>query len=153
MKSGLIIWDWIGTLAKSRSNSTKFFDDALPIVELFDGAYIQAVISKASNPKEREIQIKKSPFAKYMAEVKGVEDKTLDVFTEIMQKYEVSPAQTWVIDDRTRRGITIGNQLKCKTVWLARPKGKYLNETPNAETGQPYKTITSLTELTGLLLL
>lgn len=149
MNSGLIIYDWIGTLV---TRDGRPYDDALPMIEALDEAYIQVAISKADDRDRRLQEMQSSPFRDYLRMMIAVQEKTLELFQEISGRYNLKPEKTWVVDDRTRRGIQTGNQLGFKTIWLTRSDGEYLHETPNRETGSPSHTISSLTELTRVLL-
>ena len=54
-------------------------------------------------------------------------------------------SKTLVVDDRSIRGIQIGNQIGCETAWIH--NGKYSHEMPNEETGAPYYIIDSVEDL------
>jgi len=62
---------------------------------------------------------------------------------------EMTPATTAIVDDRTVRGIQIGNQLGCRTYWIQ--TGEYAHEMPNEETGEPTARINSIEDLLELL--
>ena len=76
-------------------------------------------------------------------------DKTPEQFIECMRKLRVKPENTLVVDDRTVRGIQIGNKLGCQTAWIW--KGEYAHEVPNKKTGQPTKIINSVEDLLHIL--
>lgn len=61
----------------------------------------------------------------------------------------VKPENTLVVDDRTVRGIQIGNHLGCQTAWIQ--SGQYSGETPNSETGEPTYRINSVEDLLKIL--
>jgi hypothetical protein len=50
-----------------------------------------------------------------------------------------------MIDDRTVRGIQWGNDKGCQTYWIQ--QGKFKDELPNEETGQPTQTLSTIGEI------
>lgn len=75
--------------------------------------------------------------------------KTPEQYLECINDMGTTPNKTAVVDDRTVRGVQIGNKLGCITFWVC--AGKYAHEKPNQETGQPTYIITSVEELLELL--
>lgn len=59
------------------------------------------------------------------------------------------PASTYVIGDRIKGEITVGNELGATTIWVR--QGKFANETPETHSEQPTYTVSSLAEAQGLL--
>ena len=54
-----------------------------------------------------------------------------------------------MVGDRAYREIKFGNKLGCKTYWIN--KGKWADQLPNEETGQPDYVISSVEDLLELL--
>ena len=111
-----------------------------------------ALVSKVSGNhtvEGRTQLIENSPLRQYLdlffvtAEYK---DKFLD---EIVRNWDLPRSEIMIVDDRTVRGIKYGNEHGHPTVWLE--KGKYAQELPNAETGQPTHRIRELRELFEIL--
>ena len=144
-----IIFDWIGTLV-SRDGTP--ITHALEILTLLtqSGLYDVSVISQASNPERRIRDIHASTLNPYITYSRATPQKTPQSYQDMMGLMQTESRSTTVIDDRTIRGIQIGNQLGCRTIWFK--NGEHARELPTRETGQPTKTITSLSELIGLLL-
>jgi len=138
-----IIFDWVGTLYEKNKGLFPYSEQVLR--ELRAKNYKLAVISKAvsDNTRNRLKQIGK--IKKYLDVIIVDTDKTAEQYIECMKKLNVRPENVLIVDDRTIRGIKIGNQLGCKTYWVK--NGEFANETPNEETGQPTKTIKSEEDL------
>ena len=141
-----IIFDWAGTLYEKNKGLFSYSEDVLQELK---PKYKLAVISKAvsNSVEERLKQINgvKHYFDFIIADV----DKTPEHYIKCMKKLRVKPKNTLIVDDRTLRGIKIGNKLGCKTAWIQ--EGEYSNEIPNKETGNPYYTIKSIEDLLTIL--
>ena len=72
-------------------------------------------------------------------------EKTEKHFLQCMKEIGTTPQETAVIDDRTVRGIKVGNQLGCMTFWVQ--KGKFADELPNEDTGEPTYRIDTIKDL------
>ena len=142
-----IIFDWVGTLYQF--NGKGLFPYSESVLKKLQKKYKLAVISKVvSNDLEtRMIQI--NEIAHYFkVRIVGL-DKTQSDFVRCLKELKTEPENTLVVDDRTIRGIKIGNNLGCKTVWVR--KGHYEHETPDKETGNPTHTIDTIENLQGVL--
>lgn len=141
-----IIFDWAGTLYEKGKG---LFPYSERVLRELKPKYKLAVISKAvsDSVETRLKQIGK--IGHYFNVIIADNDKTSEQYIECMNKLNVRPENTLVVDDRTLRGIKIGNKLGCKTVWIQ--KGEYSNETPNKEIGQPTYTINSVEDLLTIL--
>ena len=142
-----IIFDWVGTLYQF--NGKGLFPYSESVLKKLQKKYKLAVISKVvSNDLEtRMIQI--NEIAHYFkVRIVGL-DKTQSDFVRCLKELKTEPENTLVVDDRTIRGIKIGNQLGCKTAWIT--QGKYANEIPNEETGEPTYKINTIEDLLEIL--
>jgi FMN phosphatase YigB (HAD superfamily) len=75
--------------------------------------------------------------------------KTSQHYIKCMREMGTTPETTAIVDDRTARGIKVGNQLGCKTFWIQR--GEYSHEMPNQETGEPTYRIDSIEDLLRIM--
>jgi hypothetical protein len=99
--------------------------------------------------EERKTQIETSPL-RHFFESAIVTDKDKDVILdETVKILNLSREQILIVDDRVIRGIRYGNLHNHPTVWLQ--KGRFANELPNSETGNPSFTIQSLTQLLNII--
>lgn len=142
-----IIFDWVGTLYQFGGRG--LFPYSEEVLKRLHKKYKLAVISKAvsDNVEIRREQI--NEVKRFFNVVIVDTEKTLEQYVECMQSLNVKPENTLVIDDRTVKGIKIGNKLGCQTYWIR--NGKYANETPNKETGQPTRIINSVEDLLPIL--
>jgi len=143
-----IIFDWIGTLYE---RDTSLFPETEEVLtELEKRGYKMSLVSKASEEfLKRGEEIRKSGIRKYLCFDILCREKTQDDFKRCMAAMRTTPEATYAVDDRTLRGIKIGNELGCKTIWIR--KGEYSKETPNKETGEPTHTIPNLIKLLDIL--
>lgn len=141
-----IIFDWVGTLYERDKG---LFPYSERVLKELKSKYKLALISKAvSNDVETRMK-QIDEIKKYFDAVFVEYDKTPEQFISCIKMLGVKPKNTLVVDDRTVRGIKIGNQLGCITYWIQ--KGEYAGELPNEETGEPTKRIDSVEDLLKIL--
>ena len=139
----VIIFEWVGTLYDK--NKKDLFPYSERILRELHPRYKLAVISKAvSNNVETRLK-QMSEIGQYFDFIVADTDKTPEQFIECMRRLNVRPENTLVVDDRTIRGIIIGNKLGCQTAWIQ--NGEYAHEIPNGETGEPTYRINSIEDL------
>lgn len=141
-----IIFDWVETLYE-RDKGLFFYSER--VLKELHQKYKLAVISKAvsDNVETRLKQI--NEIRHYFDVIIADIDKTPKQFIECMRKLRVKPKNALVVDDRTDRGIMIGNRLGCQTAWIQ--EGEYAHKTPNEETGEPTYRINSIKDLLEIL--
>lgn len=143
-----VIFDWVGTLSEGSCKLFAYSERVLQ--ECKSKGYKLGLISLAGHGVEQRLDdFKKTEVIKYFDSVKVNVNKTTKQFLECMQEMGTIPKTTLIVDDRTVRGIMIGNQLGCKTAWVK--NGKYANETPTKETGEPTYIINSIEDLLDIL--
>jgi len=144
-----IIFDWIGTLAINSKDGLFPYSERV-VSELSKRNYRMSLVSIAGFGIDKRFEeIKRSGLTKYFNFVVVDDAKTPGQYMECMFRMGTTSDQTSVVDDRTVRGIKIGNELGCKTYWIR--NGKYAHETPNAETGEPTRIINSVEDLLEIL--
>jgi len=143
-----IIFDWIGVLSDgSKGRAYSFSADVLGRLKK---NYKLGLVSLAGNGNgRRENEIRESGLLEYFDAVVVDSEKTHFHYLRCMEKMDVRVKETLIVDDRTVRGIEIGNKLGCETVWVR--KGHYPNELPNEKTGNPSYVIDTIEELEGVL--
>ncbi len=141
-----IIFDWAGTLYEKNKG---LFPYSEKVLKKLKSKYKLAVISKAVSDSI-ETRLKQiNEIGNYFDIIIADIYKTPKQYLDCMKKLNVNPENTLIVDDRTLRGIKIGNKLGCQTFWIK--NGEYSHETPNQETGKPTKTINSVEELLTIL--
>jgi len=142
-----IIFDWGWTLYDPQTKT--FFPEALKVVQALAGKYKLAIVSLATKGQpqiqERNLIIQETGIGKYFKFILFAESNKGKLYEKTLQELGVSAEEAAIVDDRTIRGIRWGNQHGCMTIWLER--GKFSNELPNEETGEPTHTIKNLDEL------
>lgn len=142
-----IIFDWVGTLYQF--GGTGLFPYSERVLRELHPKYKLAVISKAVSDNVETRRQQMSKLSQYFEVMITDTDKTPEQFIECMRQLKVNPKNTLVVDDRTVRGIQIGNKLGCKTAWIQ--TGKYSNEFPTRKTGEPTYRINSIGDLLTIL--
>lgn len=146
-KIDAIIFDWAGTLYEKNKGLFPYSERVLR--KLYNKNYKLAVISKAVSDSV-ETRLKQiNEIRQYLDVIIADVDKTPKQYLDCMEELNVKPKNTLIVDDRTLRGIKIGNKLGCQTYWIK--NGEYSNETPNKKTGKPTKTISSVEDLLTIL--
>ncbi len=72
------------------------------------------------------------------------------LYQQTLERLSLPASQVAIVDDRMIRGIAWGNKQGATTVWFR--NGKFRDELPTVETGQPTYTIHHLTELLDIFL-
>jgi len=103
------------------------------------------LISLSKNPDARKVQIKEADLEHFFDCVIVDTEKSEVQYFACMHLMNSDVRTTLIVDDRTRRGIKIGNAISCQTAWIER--GDYAHELPNEETGQPTYTIKTVNEI------
>ncbi|MEK6829360.1 MAG: HAD family hydrolase [Nanoarchaeota archaeon] len=142
-----IIFDWMGTLFQFGEKG--LFPYSERVLGGLQQKYKLAAISKAVSDNVETRLKQMNGIKHYFNFILADTDKTSEQFIECMQKLNVKPENTLVVDDRMDRGIQIANRLGCKTAWIQ--LGKYADRTPNKETGQPDYRINSVEDLLTIL--
>ena len=142
-----IIFDWVETLSEG---SRKPFSYSEKVLKELKPKYKLGLVSLAGHGNnERREDIKISGLKSYFCSVIIETIKNSEMYLRCMKEMGTIPKTTAIVDDRTVRGIKIGNELGCETFWVKR--GPYENELPNEETGQPTHIIKSVEDLLTIL--
>ena len=151
-----IIFDWARTLYDVENN--REFPEAKDILEYckqknYRLALVSLVTINESEPgtslESRNQQINHSPLKTYFEKILTTNDNKDLVLDKMIKYLGVPNNEILIVDDRTIRDVRYGDQRGIPTVWLKR--GKFANELPNQETGQPTYIINSLSELKNII--
>ncbi len=145
--SKLIIFDWIGTLYEK--NRGVFPESQRVLEELEKRGYHMGLISLGKDISSRTNEIFSSGLDQYLNPIIVQKEKTPIMYQECMQKMRALPSTTTIIDDRTLRGIKIGNSLGYNTIWIQ--KGEFAHEVPNEESGEPTHIVNNLSDVLNYL--
>lgn len=144
-----IIFDWGRTLHDPDTDG--LFPGTQEVLEELSGKYTLALVTlaKSQSVEDRRRTIRESEIGFYFrAVVIGNEEKDA-LYEEVLKELALLPENVVVVDDRTIRGISWGNRSGAMTIWMRR--GKFAEELPVGETGDPTHTITDLSALTRIL--
>lgn len=124
----LIIFDFNRTLYDPDAGTP--IPGALDLCEAATAkGYTLVVVGKAA--PSREGKLRSMGLIQFFAETHFVEHKSAELFADIMHRFDVSPAETLVIGDRTRGELAIGHELGAITIWLQ--AGKFADEHPDGD--------------------
>lgn len=148
-----IIFDWARTLFDNEEG--REFEESESVLKYCkEEGYRMAVASLVSSRSNvsldgRKKQINESSLRNFFEIAKATDgDKDL-ILKEIVEELGLLPEEILIVDDRTVRGIKYGNKNGHPTVWLK--KGRFADELPNKETGEPTYTIKDLSELKNIV--
>ena len=99
--------------------------------------------------KQREKTIKDLNLSKYFKSIVLTKNKQV-AFRKINKKFKLTKKLTFVIGDRVREEIMLGNQYGYTTVWFK--NGRFKNEMPVDRAGQPDFVITKLRQVLSLVM-
>lgn len=145
-----IIFDY-GRVLHDRETGGGWVEGAREVLDYCKSRYRLALVSlvKGEKPAQRMEKLVGAGFDGYFEVIDMVEDDKDSAFERTVEKLGVPHVNIALVDDRTIRGVRWGNQHGCTTIWLRR--GKFANESPNQQTGEPTWTISDLRELKKIL--
>ena len=138
-----IIFDWIGTLYERDKGLFPYTERVLR--ELKPKCKFGLVSLARNRIEARRQELEQSGILHLFDSVIIDISKTPEHYIRCMEEMGTAPETTVIVDDRTVRGIKVGNQLGCQTYWIQ--KGEYAHEIPNKETGEPTYRIDSIEDL------
>ncbi len=142
-----IIFDWNGTLYEKKKG---LFPKTESTLKTLKQKYkIGLVTLGKEGVEERRRILERSGILHYFDSVIVDTSKSADHYTRCMNDLGTNPSNTYIVDDRTKRGIMIGNALGCKTFWIQ--KGEFSHELPDEQTGEPSFRIDSVEDLLRFL--
>lgn len=150
-----IIFDWARTLYdRDQGGEFSKADDVLQYCQQKNYRLaLVSLLTQKNSPgatlEMRRIEIENSPLRKYFEIVRVTDTDKDALFEQVVKHFGLPYEDILVVDDRTVRGIKWANQKGCQSVWIK--KGRFANELPSAETGQPTYTIHKLNELPVIL--
>jgi FMN phosphatase YigB (HAD superfamily) len=145
-----IFFDWGRTLWEPETKT--LHPDVHDILSyLKDRGYRLFVVSLVitSTVEERRTALKENGLEKYFDGVYFTQSDKEALYEKACSENAVLPQDLTVVDDRVIRGIRWGNKFGATTVWFQ--NGKFKNELPTTETGNPTFTVHSLSELKKIL--
>lgn len=153
-----VIFDWGRTLFDNKSGG--FFPETPHVVDFLRKTYPLAIVSVLGDTKEGEKGLSSVQGRLDALEKSGLRDRFDRVlFTEdkkgkpelickvVMDSWRRKPEEILIVDDRMLQ-LAWPIRLGFQTAWLMR--GKFAEEFPDDETGNPGLVITSLTDLLEL---
>lgn len=144
-RTKVVIFDWMRTLYDPERQ--KLMPGALSLCRKLKARGVSLAIVSRGEP-ERKGQIKASSVAKYCSAISVEKEKSLRQFRRIVKRFQPN-ADFFVVGDRVKEEIKMGNSLGLTTIWLK--KGKFRKEVPETFSEQPNFTVRSLGEVWSII--
>lgn len=132
-----IIFDYNRTLFNPDTNS--LYQGVLDLLQDLS-RYNELFLISRNEPRRRD-RLEEFGIAEYFNNIAFVEDKTADIFTKLVG----SCKNVFVIGDRVREEIAIGNKLGFRTIRVQ--QGKFANELPINPLEQAMFTVKNITDI------
>lgn len=149
-----IIFDWGRTLYDSEAGT--LFPDIHALLSALSRRYTLAIVSLvtgdyAARVAERREILRRADLDRFFSLLLFVPTNKDAAYAEALAALDIQAGEVAIVDDRARRGIAWGNRHGATTIWLRR--GRFADELPDAEAGEPDHTVAEIGELGPLLLL
>lgn len=142
----IIIFDFMRTLYDP--DAEKIVPGALELLQsLRDAGYILVLLSTEIGNKADPIA--QAGIAPFFEKIILTRNKTTKDFAKIQTQTPHDPQESYVVGDRVRGEIKIGNICGYQTIWLK--KGKFASQKPRTTLETPRFTITALPQLQQIL--
>jgi ribonucleotide monophosphatase NagD (HAD superfamily) len=136
----IIIFDFNRTIYDPDSGS--LFPEAVPVLEYLQSKNIGLYIYGKGDGKRAGL-IESLNIKEYFIEVILKEEKSVDDLKKIIENN--SGAEFYIVGDRVKKEIKLGNSLGMNTIWFK--NGKFAEERAENADEEPQKTIFRLEEL------
>ena len=142
-----VVFDWGRTLWNPEAED--LFNGARQVLEKLSVGRRLMIVSLATKGSE-EIERRKRIIAdlgieELFAYIVFVSEEKDEAYASLFAEYKLDPLKTVIVDDRIIRGIAWGNRIGVHTIWFQ--NGKFKDELPSKETGDPTFTITDFGQL------
>lgn len=138
----VIIFDFNRTLYDPEAG--RLAADCLRVLtELRQQGFLLGLIAQAA-PSRREL-IRNLGLEKLFTEIILSESKGKTDFERLLKRTGAKPEQSFVVGDRVRKEIAIGNRLGMRTIWVR--QGRFAEELPRRTEEQPRETVSSLRQV------
>jgi FMN phosphatase YigB (HAD superfamily) len=144
-----IIFDWGRTLYDPEKQA--LFPCAEEALAELAGRYILAIVSLATDGDfaRRYAILKATNLERYFDVIQFAQKDKDSLYEQTISQLGLKPDEVAIVDDRVIRGIRWGNQHGALTIWMR--NGKFKDEMPDEQTGQPDYIITDIEELLAFM--
>ena len=145
----VIIFDYGRTLYDPENS--RLFPRVKSVLHQLSQRYQLAIASLVTNGdvENRWEVLRETNIMQYFASVLFSQTNKDALYASTIQKLHVTPAEVAIVDDRTAKAIRWGNRHGAITIWFR--NGKFSQELPDAETGQPSFIIHRFDDLLSIL--
>jgi FMN phosphatase YigB (HAD superfamily) len=114
------------------------------LIELVEAEHHVCLYAKKTADDRRE-KLKELDIEHYFSAVRFVEEKNLSDLKGFAEFLKLEPKDIYIVGDRVRSEIFLGNLLGANTIWYR--QGKFASELPTRVEERPQYTITDFDEL------
>jgi len=144
----LVIFDWGRTLYDPETKV--LFPETKEVLEhLKSEGFMLAIVALATAGQEKILErlgiIQDEQLAQYFVSIKFDTENKGAMYEDTIREHKVEFGDVTIVDDRVIRGIAWGNKHGCTTVWVQ--NGKFAQELPSKETGEPTYIIKTIGEI------
>ena len=145
-----IMFDWGRTLYDSENQVP--FSETEKVLQFLSKLYLLVIVSLVSDGNiEKRMQVLQAcGIERYFSAVYFAQKDKDSLYATALANLGLLAREVAIVDDRVVRGIRWGNSCGATTIWLRR--GKFRDEEPNEETGEPTYVISNLEEACSLRL-
>ncbi|MBU1037246.1 HAD hydrolase-like protein [Patescibacteria group bacterium] len=143
----IIIFDFNRTIYDPESRDL-IVDARLVLRTLLKRGFDLYLISRAENSRKKLID--ELGVIQYFTKIIIVKEKNKRIFQKIIAEKNVDLQSSFIIGDRIKKEIIIGNILGLQTIWLQ--DGKFSNELPSTKNEQPKYVVKKLKDVLNIAL-
>ncbi|MBI5230489.1 MAG: HAD family hydrolase [Candidatus Magasanikbacteria bacterium] len=142
----IIVFDFNRTLYDP-DNDCLITDVKFVLRVLIRRGFLLYLISCTGKPRKK--LIKNIGISKYFSRIIVTKEKNKKNFERLAATMAVDRSSSFVVGDRVRKEISIGNSIGVQTVWLK--FGKFANEKPRKKIERPTFTVSTLREILSIV--
>ncbi len=109
--------------------------------------FVLHLVSRAGQSRKKLIQ--ELGIAQYFSRVVVAKEKNKKEFARLVASKTILRNRSFVVGDRVRKEIKIGNSIGVQTIWLK--SGKFANEKPRKKIERPTYTVCTLREILSVV--
>ena len=137
----LAILDWKGTLFASEAD--ELIEGAEELVKYLHDKGVELVLIGKDQGGDMYQKLEESGLGKFFRSIDFISnDKSSDLFKK--RSVGATREEIWVVGDRIKSEVKVGNEMGAKTLWIKR--GKFADETPQSPEEEPNVTVANLRE-------
>lgn len=135
----IIIFDFNRTIYNPENNSV--IAGAIELLTKLNQEQYELHLLSMAQPSRMEL-IENLGLKQLFTSIQLCQSKTKTLFEQLIQNSNADVANSFVVGDRTKKEIALGNQVGLTTIWVK--TGKFASELPESIEETPHYTISQL---------